>query len=189
MLGASGAGKSTLLHIMGTLGSTHAGNGVLRSQDISVCRNRSLPISAIVASGSCFNSITSSLNLRPWKIPTSPSLMQKRPVTQCFEEASVLLSEVGLGHRLHHKPGELSGGEQQRVAVARALIHSPDLSSRMNQPEIWIREPVKPCLPLLRKLNERRRTAFVIVTHNERLSRQADRSIHLVDGRIVNGEA
>ena len=113
--------------------------------------------------------------------------MQKRPKAQCVEKASALLSQVGLEHRLHHKPGELSGGEQQRVAVARALIHDPDLVLADEPTGNLDTHTGETLFALLRELNQKRRTAFVIVTHNERLARQADRAIHMVDGRIVNG--
>jgi lipoprotein-releasing system ATP-binding protein len=102
-----------------------------------------------------------------------------------MDAAKSLLSEVGLSHRLHHKPGELSGGEQQRVAVARALIRNPDLVLADEPTGNLDTHTGDELFELLRKLNHTRGTAFVIVTHNEKLSLQTDRLIQLQDGQIV----
>ena len=104
-----------------------------------------------------------------------------------MEEAASLLGEVGLGHRLHHKPGELSGGEQQRVAVARALIQNPDLVLADEPTGNLDARTGETIFELLHTLNQKRGTAFIIVTHNERLYEKTDRLVHMVDGRIENG--
>ncbi len=114
-----------------------------------------------------------------------PSLIQKIPKHQALDAAKSLLSEVGLSHRLHHKPGELSGGEQQRVAVARALIRNPDLVLADEPTGNLDRHTGDELFELLRKLNHTHGTAFVIVTHNEKLSLQTDRLIQLQDGQII----
>ena len=187
MLGASGAGKSTLLHILGTLDRPTRGTVFYESQDIfrlseqELARFRNRRIGFVFQFHHLLPEFTALENTY------LPSLMQKQPKAQCIKEASALLAEVGLGHRLHHKPGELSGGEQQRVAVARALIHNPDLVLADEPTGNLDTHTGETLFALLRKLNEQHRTAFVIVTHNERLSQQAARSIHVVDGRIVNG--
>ncbi len=187
MLGASGAGKSTLLHILGTLDRPTRGTVCYQSQDIfrlseqELARFRNRRIGFVFQFHHLLPEFTAMENTY------LPSLMQKRPIAQCIEEASRLLSEVGLGHRLHHKPGELSGGEQQRVAVARALIHNPDLVLADEPTGNLDTHTGETLFALLRKLNAQCQTAFVIVTHNEHLARQANRSIRVVDGRIVNG--
>ena len=187
MLGASGAGKSTLLHILGTLDRPTRGTVFYESQDIFRLSEQELAHFRNRRIGFVFQFHHLLPEFTALENTYLPSLMQKRPVAQCIEEASTLLSEVGLGHRLHHKPGELSGGEQQRVAVARALIHNPDLVLADEPTGNLDTHTGETLFALLRKLNQQRRTAFVIVTHNERLARQADRSIHVVDGRIANG--
>ncbi|MDR4472043.1 MAG: ATP-binding cassette domain-containing protein [Nitrospira sp.] len=93
-----------------------------------------------------------------------------------------MLGEVGLADRLHHKPGELSGGEQQRVSVARALMQQPDLVWPMNQTGNLDSHTGDALFTLLRQLNRSRGTTFVIVTHNDKLSAQADRIISMRDG-------
>ena len=189
MLGASGAGKSTLLHILGTLDRPTRGTVFYESQDIFRLSEQELAQFRNRRIGFVFQFHHLLPEFTALENTYLPSLMQKRPKAQCVEEASALLSEVGLGRRLHHKPGELSGGEQQRVAVARALIHDPDLVLADEPTGNLDTHTGETLFALLRKLNEQRRTAFVIVTHNEHLARQADRSVHVVDGRIVNGRA
>jgi len=100
-------------------------------------------------------------------------------------EAAALLKDVGLGDRLHHKPGELSGGEQQRVAVARALMQRPDLVMADEPTGNLDSHTGEALFALMRELNRSRGTTFVIVTHNEKLSAQADRIIHMEDGRVI----
>ena len=114
-----------------------------------------------------------------------PALIQKRSLSEIQGEASTLLKDVGLGDRLHHKPGELSGGEQQRVAVARALIQHPDLVLADEPTGNLDTHTGDSLFALLRELNRSRGTTFVIVTHNEKLSSQSDNIIHMEDGRIV----
>lgn len=187
MVGASGAGKSSLLHILGTLDRPTRGTVLYESQDIFRLSEQELAHFRNRRIGFVFQFHHLLPEFTALENTYLPSLMQKRPVTQCIEEASALLSEVGLSHRLHHKPGELSGGEQQRVAVARALIHDPALVLADEPTGNLDTHTGETLFALLRKLNEQRRTSFVIVTHNERLSRQADRTIHIADGRIANG--
>ncbi len=189
MLGASGAGKSTLLHILGTLDRPTKGTVCYESQDIFRLSEQELAQFRNRRIGFVFQFHHLLPEFTALENTYLPSLMQKRPVSQCIEEASALLSQVGLGHRLHHKPGELSGGEQQRVAVARALIHNPDLVLADEPTGNLDTHTGETLFALLRTLNQKRKTAFVIVTHNERLSEQADRLIHMVDGRIVNGRS
>ncbi|TLY39300.1 MAG: ATP-binding cassette domain-containing protein, partial [Nitrospirae bacterium] len=111
--------------------------------------------------------------------------IQNRAAAQARAEAGALLGDVGLSQRLHHKPGELSGGEQQRVAVARALMQGPDLVLADEPTGNLDTQTGEALFALLKKLNRDRRITFVIVTHNEKLSAQADRLIHMEDGRIT----
>jgi lipoprotein-releasing system ATP-binding protein len=114
-----------------------------------------------------------------------PALIQRRPLAEIEGEAVSLLTEVGLKERLHHKPGELSGGEQQRVAVARALIQKPDLVLADEPTGNLDSHTGEALFALMRDLNKSRGTTFVIVTHNDKLSAQSDRIVHMQDGQII----
>ena len=188
MIGASGAGKSTFLHILGTLDRPtdgtvlYDGQDVFRLSEYELAEFRNRRIGFVFQFHHLLPEFTALENTY------LPVLMQKRRKQEMLEEATALLGEVGLSHRLHHKPGELSGGEQQRVAVARALIQSPDLVLADEPTGNLDAHTGEAIFDLLRGLNQKRGTAFIIVTHNERLSEQADRIIHVVDGKIANGE-
>ena len=187
MVGESGAGKSTFLHILGTLDRpTHGtvlyeGQDVFRLSETELAEFRNQRIGFVFQFHHLLPEFTALENTY------LPALMQKRPKGEMLEQATTLLSEVGLGYRLHHKPGELSGGEQQRVAVARALIQNPDLVLADEPTGNLDAHTGEAIFELLRRLNQKRGTAFIIVTHNERLSGQADRLIHVVDGQITDG--
>ena len=118
-----------------------------------------------------------------------PLLISKVSKSMAKEKAAFALQEVGLQSRLHHKPGELSGGEQQRVAIARALVNNPTV--------IFADEPTgnldtktgESISKLLLRLNRETGVIIILVTHNEKLARIADRIIHLSDGEIKKDES
>lgn len=185
IVGASGAGKSTLLHIMGTLDRPTSGTVLFEEQDLfrlsdqeqAEFRNRRI--------GFVFQFHHLLPEFTALENTYLPALIQKRPMAEVRVDATALLKDVGLGDRLHHKPGELSGGEQQRVAVARALIQKPDLVMADEPTGNLDTHTGEALFALMRELNRSRGTTFVIVTHNEKLSAQADRIIHMEDGRII----
>jgi lipoprotein-releasing system ATP-binding protein len=185
IVGASGAGKSTLLHIMGTLDRPtsgqvlFAGKNMFRENETALAGFRNRHLGFVFQFHHLLPEFTALENT------SLPALIQKTPKPQAMDAAKSLLSEVGLSHRLHHKPGELSGGEQQRVAVARALIRKPDLVLADEPTGNLDTHTGEELFELLRKLNQTHGTAFVIVTHNERLSLQTDRLIQLQDGHII----
>jgi lipoprotein-releasing system ATP-binding protein len=186
IVGASGAGKSTLLHILGTLDRPTRGKVLFDDRDLftlsdqeqSIFRNRHI--------GFVFQFHHLLPEFSALENTCLPAYIQNRPSADVRDEATALLKEVGLGERLNHKPGELSGGEQQRVAVARALIQRPDLVLADEPTGNLDSHTGDMLFALLRQLNRSRGTTFVIVTHNEKLSAQADRLIHMEDGRITN---
>jgi len=188
MIGASGAGKSTFLHILGTLDRPTSGTVLYEGQDIFRLSETELATFRNRRIGFVFQFHHLLPEFTALENTYLPALMQKRPKHEMIEEATTLLSEIGLSHRLHHKPGELSGGEQQRVAVARALIQKPDLVLADEPTGNLDAHTGQAIFEILRTLNQKRGTAFVIVTHNERLSEQADRLIYVVDGKITDGE-
>ncbi len=186
IVGASGAGKSTLLHIIGTLDRPTSGTVLFEGQDLfrlsdqeqAEFRNRRI--------GFVFQFHHLLPEFTALENTYLPALIQKRPTAQVQADAAALLKDVGLGDRLHHKPGELSGGEQQRVAVARALMQRPDLVMADEPTGNLDTHTGEALFALMRELNRSRGTTFVIVTHNEKLSAQTDRIIHMEDGRIIS---
>ncbi|MEE8613511.1 MAG: ABC transporter ATP-binding protein [Nitrospirales bacterium] len=186
MVGASGVGKSTFLHILGTLDLPTKGTVWYENQDLFQLSEPALAEFRNRRIGFVFQFHHLLPEFTALENTYLPALIQRCPKEKAIEEAMTLLAEVGLAHRVHHKPGELSGGEQQRVAVARALVRSPDLVLADEPTGNLDTKTGETLFNLLKDLKQKRGTAFVIVTHNERLSRQADRLIHIQDGQIID---
>ncbi|MBS0168958.1 MAG: ABC transporter ATP-binding protein [Nitrospira sp.] len=186
IIGASGAGKSTLLQILGTLDRPTKGTVSFEDQNLfqlteqqqAEFRNRRV--------GFVFQFHHLLPEFTALENACLPAMIQKRDMADVIGEATKLLGEVGLGDRLHHKPGELSGGEQQRVSVARALMQQPDLVLADEPTGNLDSHTGEALFALLRQLNRSRGTTFVIVTHNDKLSAQADRIISMQDGMIIS---
>jgi len=186
MVGASGVGKSTFLHILGTLDLPTKGTVWYENQDLFQLSEPALAEFRNRRIGFVFQFHHLLPEFTALENTYLPALIQRCPKEKAIEEAMTLLAEVGLAHRVHHKPGELSGGEQQRVAVARALVRNPDLVLADEPTGNLDTKTGETLFNLLKDLKQKRGTAFVIVTHNERLSRQADRLVHIQDGQIID---
>ena len=186
VVGASGAGKSTLLHIIGTLERPTTGTVHFYDQDMfklsegEQAKFRNRRIGFVFQFHHLLPEFTALENA------CMPALIQRRQRADIEPEAVTLLEEVGLGSRLHHKPGELSGGEQQRVAVARALLQKPDLVLADEPTGNLDSHTGDALFAMMQRLNKTRGTTFVIVTHNDKLSAHADRIIRMQDGQIVS---
>lgn len=189
IIGASGAGKSTLLHILGALDRPTSGEvrfegkNVFSMNEKDLARFRNRNIGFVFQFHHLLPEFTALENV------AIPAMIEGKRFEIVKEKAAILLKDVGLGDRLGHKPSELSGGEQQRVAVARAL---------MNQPKVILADEPTGNLDtangqmlhdLLWNLSKSRRQALVIVTHNTALASRADRVIQIVDGRAAPGES
>jgi len=185
IVGASGAGKSTLLHMLGTLDRPTSGSVLFDGQDVFALPEEAQAEFRNKRIGFVFQFHHLLPEFTALENTFLPALIQNRPAEDAQKEAAQLLADVGLGERLHHKPGELSGGEQQRVAVARALMQRPDLVLADEPTGNLDTHTGDALFGLLRKLNKARGTTFVIVTHNDKLSAQADRIIRMEDGQIV----
>lgn len=179
IVGASGSGKSTLLHLLGALDRPTAGTvlldgidiGTLGDEEAAAIRNKRL--------GFVFQFHHLLLDFTALENVMVPALIQGESVAGARKQASALLDEVGLGDRIGHKPGELSGGEQQRVAVARALVNRP-LVILADEPtgnlDTDTSEQVQETLFALR---DRYGVALVVVTHNRQLAARAERVLRL----------
>lgn len=189
IVGASGAGKTTLLQILGTLDKPSENKetsliinqeNVLKLNDKSLSKFRNLNLGFIFQFHQLLPEFSALENV------CIPAYIAGKKPSETEKEAKILLEYLGLSHRINHKPNELSGGEQQRVAVARSLINKPDV--------IFADEPsgnldttsAENLHQLFFKLRDEFGQTFVIVTHNEELANMADRKLIMVDGRISN---
>lgn len=188
IVGSSGAGKSTLLHILGTLDTPSAGDVWLNGRKTSTLRGRELSGFRNRHIGFVFQFHHLLPEFTALENVCIPALIAAKEGKKAIQgKARDLLRLLNLSERESHKPGALSGGEQQRVAVARALINNPDI--------IFADEPTgnldsSNAMELHRlfyKLRDQFGQTFVIVTHNEHLARISDRQLEMKDGRVVNG--
>jgi len=186
IVGASGAGKSTLLQILGTLDRPTKGTVSFDGQNLFQFTEQQQAEFRNKRVGFVFQFHHLLPEFTALENACLPAMIQKREMASVVGEATKLLSEVGLGDRLHHKPGELSGGEQQRVSVARALMQQPDLVLADEPTGNLDTHTGDALFALLRQLNRSRGTTFVIVTHNDKLSAQADRIVSMQDGMIIS---
>ncbi|HVG02952.1 MAG TPA: ABC transporter ATP-binding protein [Nitrospira sp.] len=186
IMGASGAGKSTLLQILGTLDRPTKGTVSFEGQDIFKLSEQQQAEFRNKRVGFVFQFHHLLPEFTALENACLPAMIQSRDLAAVTGEATKLLREVGLGERLHHKPGELSGGEQQRVSVARALMQQPDLVLADEPTGNLDSHTGDALFTLLRQLNRSRGTTFVIVTHNDKLSAHADRIVSMQDGMIVS---
>lgn len=187
IVGASGAGKTTLLQILGTLdkpdnnqNSTLTINGidVLRLNDKELSKFRNQHLGFIFQFHQLLPEFTALENV------ILPGLVAKKPKKALEIEATKYLDYLGLSHRLHHFPNEMSGGEQQRVAVARALINQPAIIFADEPSGNLDTKTAESLHELFFKLRDEFGQTFVIVTHNEQLANMADRKIVMSDGML-----
>jgi len=184
IVGASGVGKSTLLHVLGSLDRPEKGSVEVAGQEVFALdenrlrefRNRTL--------GFVFQFHHLLPEFSALENVMMPLLIARRPMAEARERAQALLAELGLEHRAEHRPGALSGGEQQRVAVARALVQSPR-ALLGDEPSGNLDEDTGERLHgLLRRLKEEKGITVLVVTHNPRLAAACDRVLRLEGGRL-----
>jgi lipoprotein-releasing system ATP-binding protein len=185
MVGPSGSGKSTLLHILGTLDEAAKGEIRLKNRELHSLKGKSLAAFRNRHIGFVFQfhhllpefTALENVSIPGWIAGGNKSAIEAR--------ARELLENLGVGHRIENKPAALSGGEQQRVAVCRALINSPDI--------IFADEPTgnldsataKELHQLFFELRKKFNQTFLIVTHNEALAEMSDRVVRMQDGRVI----
>jgi lipoprotein-releasing system ATP-binding protein len=184
--GASGVGKSTLLHVLGTLDRPEEGTVEVAGQDVFRFPEPQLRQFRNETIGFVFQFHHLLPEFSALENVMMPLLFARRPEDQARADASRLLAEVGLEDRARHRPGALSGGEQQRVAVARALVRSPRLLLADEPSGNLDRETGDRLHDLLRRLNRERGTTVIVVTHNQRLAEASDRTLRLDGRRLVS---
>lgn len=185
IVGPSGAGKTTLLQIMGTLDVPDGGKVLINGQDVLQLKERALSAFRNQHIGFVFQFHQLLPEFTAIENVMMPALIAGKERQAARQEALELLSFMGLQERTEHKPNELSGGEKQRVAVARALVNHPDVVLA-DEPSGSLDSKNKLELhQLFFDLRDRLGQTFVIVTHDEGLAAMTDRVVHLKDGIIV----
>jgi lipoprotein-releasing system ATP-binding protein len=184
ILGASGAGKSTLLHILGTLDHPTSGNLYINGEDVFSYDEKRLAELRNRRIGFVFQFHHLLPEFSSLENVMMPALINGMPRREARSRAEFVLNEVNLGDRITHKPGELSGGEQQRVAVARAVIMEPDIILADEPTGNLDTETGERVQDVLINLNKSMGITLIVVTHNQLLAERLDRSIGLRDGKI-----
>lgn len=188
IVGASGAGKTTLLQILGTLDKPDFksdttleinGQSITKLNDKALAKFRNQHIGFIFQ----FHQLLPEFNAL--ENVCIPAFINNTPKAEAEKRAKDLLDYLGLKDRIHHKPNSLSGGEQQRVAVARALINQPNIIFADEPSGNLDSESAEQLHQLFFKLRDEFKQTFVIVTHNQELANMADRKLTMVDGKIV----
>jgi lipoprotein-releasing system ATP-binding protein len=183
VVGASGVGKSTLLNLLGALDRPTGGTILYEGQDIFKLTNRELALFRNREVGFVFQFHHLLPEFSAIENVMMPALIAGKRKEEAQTLAAELLKNVGLAEREQHRPSELSGGEQQRVAVARALVNNPRVVLADEPTGNLDRKTSEEVHDLLWELNERMNQTFVIATHNEGLAQRCDRIIKLADGQ------
>ncbi|MBU7032446.1 MAG: ABC transporter ATP-binding protein [Theionarchaea archaeon] len=187
IMGPSGSGKSTLLHIMGALDTPTSGHVYLEDRDLSTLREFELTRIRRYQIGfvfQAFNVIPQLTALENVMLPLHP---HKLPQSEKSRRAEDLLEKVNLTERMHHLPRQMSGGEIQRVAVARALVNEPTVILADEPTGELDSKTSQQLIELMKKMRKETETAFVIVTHDYTLGKTADKRYTLTDGTLKEG--
>ncbi len=178
IVGASGAGKTTLLQVIGTLDAPDRGEVIIGGDRRAAFRNRHLGF--VFQSHQLMPEFTAVENV------AIPAMISGKSRREAMAEAGELLRRLSLGDRLDHRPAELSGGEKQRVAVARAIINHPEIVLADEPTGALDSVRKRELLELFLRLREEEGLSFIVVTHDRETAEIADRSLLLSDGRIVS---
>lgn len=184
IMGPSGVGKSTLLHILGTLDKPTSGRLLIDGQETSILKEMEMSQFRNKNIGFVFQFHYLLPEFNALENILIPCMISDKNWKDKIGRAEELLGEVGLSQRIHHRPSQLSGGELQRTAVARALMNEPKLILADEPTGNLDSQNSHALFNLILNLNEKYKQTFVIVTHNEMFASQSHRVIHLLDGKI-----
>lgn len=188
IVGKSGAGKSTLLHILGTLDRQDSGILTINGKDISQLPEKELSAFRNQHIGFVFQFHHLLPEFNALENVCIPAYIQKKSEKEAVARATQLLSDLGLKDRLHHKPSQLSGGEQQRVAVARAMMNNPAVILADEPSGNLDTETSQRLHELFFDLRDKHQQTFIIVTHNTELAKMSDRTLVMKDGVIIDDQ-
>ena len=183
--GASGAGKSTLLHLLGGIDTPNKGEIQVDGKRLSSFNHTQLAAFRIHTIGLVFQAYHLLPELDALENVCLPARIARLPLAQAESQGRELLARVGLDKRLHHKPSELSGGEQQRVAIARSLINDPPLLLADEPTGNLDSHTGEEIIELLCDLRVEKQTTLIIATHDSSVAARAPRIVELVDGKIA----
>ncbi len=185
IVGSSGAGKSTLLHILGTLDKADSGSIIINNQALGSLKGSALAAFRNKHIGFVFQFHHLLPEFTALENVQVPGWIAGRKKNEVKADAIVLLQKLGLGNRMENTPQQLSGGEQQRVAVARALINQPVIVFADEPTGNLDSKNARELHELFVSLRNEFNQTFLIVTHNEELASMSDRRLHMKDGRMV----
>jgi lipoprotein-releasing system ATP-binding protein len=184
IVGSSGAGKSTLLHILGTLDKADEGEILMAGERIDQLTGKKLAAFRNRHTGFVFQFHHLLPEFTALENVCIPGWIARRPAREVMSDARSLLDRLGLSHRMDNKPSELSGGEQQRVAVARALLNKPAIIFADEPTGNLDSENARALHRLFFQLRDELGQTFLVVTHNEELATMSDRVVHMRDGLV-----
>lgn len=188
IIGPSGSGKSTLLHMIGILDTPTSGTIFIDGQDVTSMSEDKRSKARNTMLGFIFQYHHLLPDFTALENVMMPLLIAGKTKKEARELAEELLREVGLEDRLDHRPTQLSGGQSQRVAVARALVNNPKIVIGDEPTGNLDSKSSQMIYDLLRKLNKERNQTFILVTHDEQMAKRTDRIVRLVDGRVFEYE-
>ena len=186
IMGPSGCGKTTLLNLIGGIDKPTYGKIIIKGKDISTLTDEEMTEFRLFNIGYIFQLFNLFDFLTALENTVLPLLLTKTSRFEAEEEAKMMLRQMGLGDKLNHLPSELSGGEQQRVAVSRALLMNPAIILG-DEPTGDLDEMTsKDIMDLFRSINENFKQTFIVVTHSKYIAEFCDRTIRIIDGQIVD---
>ncbi|HJN63485.1 MAG: ABC transporter ATP-binding protein [Flavobacteriales bacterium] len=186
IVGASGSGKTTLLQLLGTLENVQNGSLVINGKQVNILSQKELSSFRNKEIGFVFQFHNLLVEFSALENVCLPAYIAGKSKKEAEAKATEILTMLGMQERLSHKPNELSGGEQQRVAVARALINSPAIILADEPSGNLDSKNAKDLHNLLLKLNQKTGQTIVIVTHNNELANMANRKLEMVDGKLIS---
>jgi len=186
IMGPSGSGKSTLMYLLGLLDTPSNGKIYFSGADISNLSEDSLAELRGKKIGFIFQQFNLLQNLTALENVMLPMIFQGVPEIKRREKAKQLLESVNLGHRINHKPSEMSGGEQQRIAIARSLVNDPEILIADEPTGNLDSSTGKTVMEILTKLHKEQGKTIIVVTHDPNIAHYSQNIIHIQDGQIVS---